>query len=106
MTAYSKKTVGGVLKDQKLRKMTEDMMNEVVSVGKANNVELRENIVEETIQKAQNFPGETKTSFQRDYEKGKEKNEGDIFAGALIRMAKEHNIDIPVTTKVYGLLIS
>jgi len=106
MTAYSNKTIGGVLKDQKLRKMTEDIMNEVVSVGKANNVELRENIVEETIQKAQNFPGETKTSFQRDYEKGKEKNEGDIFGGTIIRMAKEHNIDIPVTTEVYGLLLS
>jgi 2-dehydropantoate 2-reductase len=106
MTAYSEKTIGGVLKDQRLKKMTEDIMNEVVSVGKANNVELRENIVEETIQKAQNFPGETKTSFQRDYEKGKEKNEGDIFGGTLVRMAKEHNINIPVTSKVYGLLIS
>jgi 2-dehydropantoate 2-reductase len=105
MTAYTNKTIGGVLKDRKLRKMTEDIMNEVVSVGKANNVELRENIVEETIQKAQNFPGETKTSFQRDYEKGKEKTELDIFGGALIRLAKEHNIDIPVTTKVYSELI-
>jgi 2-dehydropantoate 2-reductase len=105
MTAYTNKTIGGVLKDRKLRKMTEDIMNEVVSVGKANNVELRENIVEETIQKAQNFPGESKTSFQRDYEKGKEKTELDIFGGALIRLAKEHNIDIPVTTKVYSELI-
>lgn len=106
MTAYSKKTIGRVLKDQKLRNMTEDIMNEVVSVGKANNVELRENIVEKTIQKAQNFPGETKTSFQRDYEKGKEKTEVDIFGGTLIRMAQEHNLDISVTTKVYKILTS
>jgi len=104
MTAYAKKTIGGVLGDQELKKMTEDIMNEVVLVGRANNVEIRDNIVEETIQKAQNFPGETKTSFQRDYEKGKKKHEGDILGGTLIRLAKEYNIDIPVTTKVYGEL--
>jgi 2-dehydropantoate 2-reductase len=104
MTAYAKKTIGGVLGDQELKKMTEDIMNEVVLIGRANNVELRDNIVEETIQKAQNFPGEAKTSFQRDYEKGKKKHEGDILGGTLIRLAKEYNIDIPVTTKVYGEL--
>lgn len=106
MTAYSKKTIGGVLKDQKLKKMTEDVMNEVVSVGKANKVEFRESIVGETIQKAQNFPGETKTSFQRDYEKGKEKNEGDIFGGTLIRMAKKYNINVPAITELYKNLVN
>ncbi|MGB6607993.1 MAG: ketopantoate reductase C-terminal domain-containing protein, partial [Atribacterota bacterium] len=61
---------------------------------------------EKTIQKAQNFPYETKTSFQRDYEKGKTRHEGDIFGGTLIRLAKEHNISIPTITEVYGELIS
>jgi 2-dehydropantoate 2-reductase len=105
MTAYSNKTIGGVLKDQKLRKMTENIMHEVVAVGRANNVQFKDSIVDESMQKAQNFPEETKTSFQRDYEKGKEKTEVEIFGGALLRMAQEHNIDVPVTTQVYQKLI-
>lgn len=48
------------------------------------------------------FPYETKTSFQRDYEKGNTKHEGDIFGGTLICLAKEHNIPIPTIIDVYG----
>jgi 2-dehydropantoate 2-reductase len=104
MTAYSGKTIGAVLADDKLKRMTENIMKEVVLIGKAKNIDFEQDIVEKTIQKVQNFPYETKTSFQRDYEKGKTRNEGDIFGGTLIRLAKEHNISIPTITEVYGEL--
>lgn len=100
-TAYSGRTIGEVLKDDKLKNMTENIMKEVVLIGKAKNVDFRENIVEETIKKAQSFPFETKTSFQRDYEKGSGRHEGDIFGGTLIRMAKKYNIPVPITMQVY-----
>jgi len=106
MTAYSGKTIGAVLADDKLKYMTENIMKEVVLVGKTKNIDFKQNIVEKTLQKAQNFPYETKTSFQRDYEKGKSRHEGDIFGGTLIRLAKEHNISIPTITDVYGELMS
>ena len=106
MTTYSGKTIGGVLADDKLKSMTENIMKEVVLIGKARNIDFIQNVVEKTLQKAQNFPYETKTSFQRDYEKGKSRNEGDIFGGTLIRLAKEHNISIPTITGVYGELMS
>lgn len=105
MTAYSRKTIGGVLAEDKLKNMTENIMKEVVLVGKAKNIDFKQDIVEKTIQKAQAFPYETKTSFQRDYEKKKAKQEGDIFGGTLIRLAKEHHLPIPTITKVYGELI-
>ena len=106
MTAYSGKTIGGVLADDKLKRMTENIMKEVVLIGKAKNIDFEQDIVEKTIQKTQDFPYETKTSFQRDYEKGKTRHEGDIFGGTLIYLAKEHNILIPTITEVYGELIS
>ena len=106
ITAYSGKTIGGVLADDKLKRMTENIMKEVVLIGKAKNIDFEQDVVEKTIQKAQNFPYETKTSFQRDYEKGNTRNEGDIFGGILIRLAKEHNISIPTITEVYRELMS
>lgn len=106
MTAYSGETLGEVLSDDKLKSMTENIMKEVVLVGKTNNIDFEQDIVEKTIQKAKNFPYESKTSFQRDYEKGKTRHEGDIFGGTLIRLAKEYNISIPTITEIYGELMS
>ena len=105
MTAYTGKTIGEVIAEEKLGKMTEAIMQEVVLVGKAKLVDFDEDIVEKTIKIARDFPYETKTSFQRDYEKKGAKNEGDIFGGTLIRLAEQYNISIPVTTKVYEALL-
>jgi len=106
ITAYSGKTIGEVLSDDKLKSMTENIMKEVILVGKAKNIDFEQDIVAKTLQKAENFPYETKTSFQRDFEKGNIRHEGDIFGGALIRLAKECNISIPTITEVYGELMT
>ena len=104
-TAYSGKTIGEVLADDKLKHMAENIMEEVVLVGKTKNIDFEQDIVAKTLQKAENFPYETKTSFQRDFEKGNTRNEGDIFGGTLTRLAKECNISIPTITEVYrGLM--
>ena len=70
MTAYSGKTIGAVLAGDKLKSMTENIMKEVVLVGKTKNIDFKQDVVEKTLQKAQNFPYETKTSFQRDMKRG------------------------------------
>ena len=106
ITAYSRKTIGEVLSDDKLKSMAENIMKEVVLVGKAKNIDFEQDIVEKTIQKSHNFPYETKTSFQRDYEKGNSRNEVDILGGTLIRLAKECNVSIPAITDVYGELMA
>ena len=106
MTAYSGKTIGGVISDEKLKSMTENIMKEAILVGKAKNIDFEQDMVDKTLQKVQNFPHETKTSFQRDYEKGKTRHEGDIFGGTLIRLSKEYNVLIPTITEVYEELIA
>jgi len=106
ITTYSGKTIGAVLADDKLKHMAENIMKEVILICKAKNIDFEQDIIEKTIQKTRNFPYETKTSFQRDYEKGNNRHEGDILGGTLIRLAKEYNILIPTITEVYGELIA
>jgi len=102
ITAYSGKTIGGVLENEELRNMTEDIMQEVVGLARKRGINLEPDIVEKTIQKAMRFPYHTKTSFQRDYEKGKNQNEGDIFGGTLLRLAEEYKVSLPTITRVWG----
>ncbi len=105
-TAISGKSIGEVLADSHLRNITENIIKEIVSLARAKNIDLSQDIVEKTIQKAERFPYETKTSFQRDYEKGNNRHEGDIFGGTLIRMAEEQGIAIPTITEIYSKLTS
>ena len=104
VTAYSGKTIGGVMEDKNLRGLTENIMKEIVLIAKSKKVELKPDIVETSLQTANSFPYEAQTSFQRDYAKGKKKNEGEIFGGALVHMAAENKIAIPNITEIYGKL--
>ncbi len=106
ITAYSGRSIGGVLEDSKLKNMTENIMKEITLVARAHGINLRQDIIETSMQVAERFPYDTKTSFQKDYLKGDNKNESDLFGGTLIRMAQEHRIAIPTTTEIYNRLIS
>jgi 2-dehydropantoate 2-reductase len=58
--------------------------------------------VETSISKANNFPFETKTSYQRDIEAKGRLNEGDLFGETIIRMGQAEGIPTPVTESIYG----
>jgi 2-dehydropantoate 2-reductase len=64
-------------------------------------ISLDERIIEASVKKAENFPYETKTSYQRDVEKGG-RNEGDLFGGAIVRLGQELGVATPVTEKLYS----
>ena len=106
ITAISGRSIGEVLADSHLRNITENIIKEIISIARAKNINLSQDIIEQTMQKAERFPYETKTSFQRDYEKGNNRHEGDLFGGTLIRMAEEQGIAIPTITEIYRKLIS
>jgi 2-dehydropantoate 2-reductase len=106
ITAYSGKTIGGVIEDRALYKLTEDIMQEIVMIARSKDINLKQDIIETSIQVAKRFPYDTTTSFQKDYLKGNSKNEGDIFGGTLIRMAQEYGIAAPTITEIYSKLIS
>lgn len=104
ITAYSGKTIGAVLEDSELHRLTENIMKEIVLVAQARGIDLKPDIIGNSMQIAKKFPYDTTTSFQKDYIKGKGRNESDIFGGTLIRMAQDYGIAVPTTIKIYKAL--
>ena len=106
VTATYGKTMGEVLADTELAKLTKAIMVEIESIAKSLQIPLKSNIVEESFLKAKQFPLETKTSFQRDVESKGSINEADLFGGTLIRYGQQLGIATPNITKTYERLLS
>ncbi len=86
--------------DKQLMALVEDVMGEIVSIARSRNIALPDDIVARSLGKAANFPYETKTSYQRDMEKGG-KNEGDLFGGTIIEMGRALGVSTPVAERIY-----
>lgn len=95
VTAARDKTLGEILTDEALRNEVQAVMEEVVSLARASDIPLPENIVEASLTKGRGFPPETKTSFQRDFERPDKPDERNLFAGSMLRLASEFSLAIP-----------
>ncbi len=92
VTATYKKTIGEVANDEKLGIIVKNIMQEIALIANALKIELPSNIVETSFSKADQFPFETKTSFQRDVETKGRQSEWDLFGGTIIRYAERFNL--------------
>lgn len=101
VTTYSEKTHGEVAADSELCGLSRSIMAEIAAIARRKGVGLPGGVVETSIAKANNFPFETKTSYQRDIEAKGRLNEGDIFGGTITRMGKETGVPTPVTKSIY-----
>lgn len=109
VTAYSEKTLGEVTADSELQGLVEKIMDEIVAIAVKKGISLPAGIVETSLGKTNNFPFETKTSYQRDIETKGKRNEGDLFGGTIIRMGEEFDVPTPTTQNIYkeiGLRLS
>ena len=103
VTAAYRKTLDEVYADTGMRDTVHGIMNEIETIARMRGVHLPHGAAGESLEKAKKFPPGTKTSFQRDIERGGH-NEGDLFGGTIIRMGKELGIPVPATERVYALL--
>lgn len=101
VTAAGRKNFGELLADAELVKTTEAIISETAAVGRAAGVALPEDAENIAMAAGKKFPPETRTSFQRDIEAGKRKNEGDLFGGTILRMGQKYGVPTPVTEQVY-----
>jgi 2-dehydropantoate 2-reductase len=101
VTAWADKPFGAVLQDPELHGLVRRIMGEIRAVAGARGIDLEEGIIKSSLQKAENFPFETKTSYQRDVERGA-RNEGDLFGGTILRLGKELGVPTPVAERLYG----
>lgn len=101
VTAYYNCSMGVVYSDPIKQKELRTIMEEIEALAKLEGIALDEDCVSRSIEKAKQFPYETKTSFQRDYEKGMGRDERDIFGGAIIRLAKKWKFEATMVQRFY-----
>jgi 2-dehydropantoate 2-reductase len=89
--------MGDTNKKENVRKI----MKEIFSIAQEKGIELSPDIIEEALNKANNFPYETKTSYQRDIEKKGRINEGALYGGTIVSEGKALGIPTPVTSSIY-----
>ena len=105
VTATYDKCLGQILENPELSRITKSIMYEVEIIAGKLNIPLSHDIVDASFHKANQFPYETKTSFQRDVESKGKLNEADLFGGTIIRLGKEVAIPVPATMKIMSELM-
>ncbi len=105
VTATNNKTIGEVAIDGNCANLVKNIMKEIAMIAKALKIDLPSDIVETSFSKANQFPFETKTSFQRDVETKGRKSEWDLFGGTVIRYAGMLNISANNTKETLDKLL-
>jgi 2-dehydropantoate 2-reductase len=105
VTAAYNKSIGEVAHDEKLSLLVKNIMKEIASIAKALNIKLPSDIIETSFSKANQFPFETKTSFQRDVEAKGRQSEWDLFGGTVIRYAERLKIPANSTKATLNKLL-
>lgn len=104
VTAYKNQTFGEIINDKDSIDKVQGIMNEIYNISEAEGVNLPKDIVKISFDKINNFPSETKTSFQRDFENKDKKDERDLFGQAIIDLGIKNNINTDVTTYIFNKL--
>jgi len=104
VTSAYNKTLGQVMESETLSAEVLAVMQEIYKLSQDSNIGLEENIVKLSFEKGRDFPYDTKTSFQRDYENENKPDERDLFDGVILRLGEKHNIDVSVTKNLFSII--
>lgn len=102
-TSYHRETTGALMEDPAKRAFLEGLVREVEEVARKKGVNYPADILKTTMDIIAGFPYDTKTSMQRDFEKGN-RTELEIFSGAVVRMGGETGVGTPLHRMVYEAL--
>lgn len=91
---------GGLQAPGQARETMLGAMREVVTVANAEGVPLSEGDIAHWIAIIDSFPPEGEPSMRQDG-KARRKSEVELFAGTIRRLAKKHNISVPVNDWLY-----
>ncbi len=97
VTAAHDRSLGETLADPALRDEVAGVMSEAIGLARVLGVPLPEDILDRSLAKARTFPPEARTSFQRDFARPDRKDERELFAGAMVRLASRLGREIPMT---------
>lgn len=102
VTAATGLTLGETAQNPDTNRQVRSIMQEISALAQCRGIQLREDIIETAMAKAEKFPFKTKTSLQRDVELKGRKNEGDLYGGTIIKEGKDLGIATPVTRTIYA----
>lgn len=106
VTAAFGKTLGQIMASETLSRYVLSVMNEIIQLSMKMGITLPEKIISDSFQKGNNFPYETKTSFQRDVEVLDKPDERDLFGGTIVRLGLKLGVDTPVTQELSLIVAS
>ncbi|MDR2234965.1 MAG: 2-dehydropantoate 2-reductase [Chryseobacterium sp.] len=101
VTAIHNSSIGAIGNDSSQKEEAAGIMEEIKQIARRKNINLDEEIIAKTFEKAASFPYETPTSLQLDINSGKENNELELLGGTVLRLGKELGIETPFTQKIY-----
>jgi len=104
VTAGFDKTMGQIMESNTFSDYVFSVMDEITQLAKKIGVKLPETIIADSYHKGHDFPYETKTSFQRDFESVDKPDERDLFGGTILRLGKEFHVDTPATKELMDIL--
>ena len=103
VSAISGATYGVIKNTPELLTLVNKSMTEVMEVSKACNINLGDENWASVQDVIDSLDGDGKTSLLQDVE-NKRKTEVEYFSGTLIKIAKEHNVEVPVNEVLYNFI--
>lgn len=103
VSAISGATYGVIKNTPELLSLVNKAMTEVMEVSKAYNINLGDENWASVQDVIDSLDGDGKTSLLQDVE-NKRKTEIEYFSGTLIKIAKEHNVEVPVNEVLYNFI--
>lgn len=103
VTTLTRQPLGPILADDEARTLLRTVMEEVRAVGLARGVRFDADPVEAGLGTAARFPPETKSSMQRDLERGR-RLEIEALNGAVVRMGRALGVATPANQAIYAAL--
>ncbi|MDA8227916.1 MAG: ketopantoate reductase family protein [Desulfitobacterium hafniense] len=103
ITAATRSSIGVAQMDPVTSSFLEDYVNELVTVAKANEKKVPEDLLDRVMTRIKNVNLSMTSSMHRDLEKGLP-IELESIQGAILEMAEKHNIKTPCTRAIYALL--
>ena len=104
VTSVTGRSFGEVLAQDNSRELLEGLLKELGEVARVQGINLPDDFIQASIKKVGNFPHDTKSSLQMDFEKGK-KTEIESFTGYVVRQAKKSGMEVPLHQMVYSKLL-
>jgi 2-dehydropantoate 2-reductase len=103
MTSATREPLGKILADPDTRAMFENLLAEIVAVGRAKGVALPADFVEDRMKYAATTPFGFKASMAHDLDRGN-RMELDWLAGRVVSLGRELGVPVPMNTAVYTVL--